>query len=388
MKKQKIFAALLAVCIAMASLVACNDSTKDEKTKKDKSEETEVTETTSAESDVVDESTETTETEPTETEPEIDLTLYQEGSFYDLVNHPEKSKRYDKMRELVQMINDEYPDVTMYYGVTLDSDLINVYFCDIAWGTEFLDCGYSPWKFYYWSSENDYLGLFDDEEEWYFPPVSYTYEDIMKYPVLPSDYMSLGNIGPMTWEDNVPDGEYHASVKAISLDGTKMLVLLGEPIVLTADEYYALKPGDVIDVSDQRFDFDLTVSSKFSFDEPDNLFDTCGYRFKEREDGSFVLVTCNNLIPGTEGCTNMRLAIIDVAPDCEIDDTYFSDETYATPFGYVDGPNTLTKSYYFYCHTGAIENKNIYNDWIPMGGSIYPMTVENNSIVKMVFSIE
>lgn len=404
MKKTKIFAASLAVCIAMTSLAACNDdSAKETKATTEESQETEVTETTLAEAEeettateAEETSAETTETEPEETEPEIDLTLYQEGSFYDFQNSEEDLKWYNMTHELAQQIVEENPDETMYFGVydDLDFNFYCFYFGNVGWHWDDCEDGEYPFSWYEWSAKNDELRFVDGSDLCDGPAYSFTYEDFMSLPIYPL-WEHIGNSGPLEVVDNTPDGEYNCIIRAISLDGTKLLAIVQDPIIISAEEYANIKPGDHISVADNdpRYDYKLDVRDDFSFDEPEKMFRDNILFFQECEDGNYMLV-CPLPDGGTETgfytSYNSRMVFIDIDPECEVIDDFCTSNDDFTPYGFVDGPNAITRSFYFfyqthyYTHSKPVDVP-ICNDWIRFSSKNVPIVVKDNAIVKITF---
>lgn len=386
MKKFRFLVVTLAACMIAASLAACYHEYPQYESGK---EETEVAETTSVEMETETSSTEREEvldTEvPAETEPEVDLSLYQEGSFYDFQNDEAAAEWFDISRDLATQIHDEDPDAEMYYGIRdndgTDFHYNHFYFGSVGWGwNDDDDCTFD---WYEWDEDTGEIVFVEGTEENFEGPyVSYTYENYMKLPMLIRDER-VGNLGPMEFEDSTPDGDYNCMIRAVSLDGTKVFAFIQEPIFITAEEYFNIKPGDHLTLvdDDPRFPHELNVRDDFSFDDPTNMFVNNTLFFQECEDGNYVLVSTH----GNEEayrcfytCYKTRMVFLDISPDCVvIEDDHDSE----TPYGFVDGPNAFTRSFYFFDRTKS--KPVVYNDWIRLGSKDIPIIVKDNTIVQM-----
>lgn len=65
---------------------------------------------------------------------------------------------------------------------------------------------------------------------------------------------------------NIDDGDYYGEIIGFSQDGTKVLLKIGKPVIFTADEIEALKPGDPIGYKDF-----VIVDEKISYNEKYSL---------------------------------------------------------------------------------------------------------------------
>lgn len=395
MKRFKFLAATLAVCMTAASFVACNNNPQEEPTKNDETEVAETeneTSSTEAEEETPTESDENSDVEESvETEAEVDLTLYKEGSFYDFQNDEAAAQWYNLSRDLATQIHEENPDVVMYYGVQAfehpDFDFNRLYFSTFGWGWVYEDA--SPYDFYEWNSASGEVEYFEgNEDDFWGPNNSYTYEDFMRLPMIISDRRIGGDLGPMELEDSTPDGYYNCCIRAISLDGTKALAVIQEPVYITAEEYANIKPGDHLTIldDDPRFGFKLDVRDEFSFDNPSAMFKYNCLFFQECEDGNYLLVAPNGdevTYWGDIAATKTRIVFLDIAPDCEIIDDFREDCEDYSPYGFVDAPNTFTRTYRFYYKMQ--QSTIVYNDWIRFNSTNTKITVQDNAIVSMNF---
>lgn len=373
MKRFKLVAVILAACMFASMLTACTEQATD-------------TETTKS----IDEPVDVEPTEPAE--PAIDTSLYQEGSYFDIKNdnESEAAKSYFYARQMAEIVHAENPD---YYFV----------FSNVS-GVGRLRCGtvdYGFWNEYYMAKDGtDMCEVASSLGH------IHSYEDFMKLP------MSIYMDGPIKGErvvypiyDSVEDGTYNAALMAVSIDGTKAVIAITDPVIISAEEFYNLKPGDRVTVtdSDPHYLYDLTISKDFDPYDPEyscdidraypteNMkytFKYCVFRFYQMEDGNFVLGLGRH--GQTDAGMNARMAIVDIAPDCEIIDESttvdFNPLITPTPYGYSDGINNLTKSYFFYLYTAldtGINHPYIYNDWISMGTYMEPCVIKDNKIIEM-----
>lgn len=413
MKRLKFMAVLLAACLFASVFASCTSQEKEKE--KDSREQTESTtvkdeEETSAEEtkesapgeEATEESYEVIEnTESTEaTEATIDTSLYQSGSYFDVKSDNELllAQGFFKCREWIEELHAENPDYYFVYGT------LGIHTC-IRYGTA--DNGFWTTRYLDYKGEEQTL----DSSR---PVYMFSYEDIMAFPMALNMGTSLfgeGHIFPL--QDSIDDGTYYSEIIAMSVDGTKALIVAKDPIILTPDEFYNLKPGDRITIpdSDPLYSFDLTIRDGFDPNdpyasdpyEPDKLFINfeeeetkltytfkyTAFRFLEMEDGNYIL----GMGPYNVSYAGMnpRMAIVDIAPDCEIiDGTTKVTWINPTQYGFSDGINNVTKSFFYYANA-MIDDPLIYNDWIAVESVLEPCVIENNTITKMtlpaVFSL-
>ena len=207
----------------------------------------------------------------------------------------------------------------------------------------------------------------------------YTYDTIIQFPVLFGPGQSAFGFECVELISSIEDGLYYGSIIAFSLDGTQMLVTLGDPVIISPDEYNALQEGDQISVND-GFELNLSTmsESQYSFREQN----------RGQDDASYILTTVNDMIV----TINSRIMIIDVAPDCVICD-HFQYMLHGVVEGYdytqlpnSDGDNNFSNTYYYEYFTSdsntAINYPN-YSTWTPAYGILEPVEIENNQIVSM-----
>lgn len=398
MKKLKLVAAVLVVSMLTSVFTSCDSKTTSKKKNHSKKDDVASEEIEDEEDDEKKDSSDKEDKNPvkeveesvsetTTSIPTLDTSLYQVGSYFDVKsdNESKEAQGYFYSIAMAEKLHAENSD--LYFGLGYDK----VY--------TYLNSGtadYGFWTNYYVSYDGT-----EETKEVGSPSNIYAYEDIIKFPMATSMHSNTkGERNIFTVNDSAEDGTYYAELLALSIDGTKALVVLKDPIIISSEEFYNLKPGDRITIpdSDPLYDFDLTIRDDFDPYDPaftcdvdymnfseetfKSTFKNCTFRFYEMENGDFILGS------GKYGQSyagiNPRVVIIDIAPDCEIVDDYSTTKWLnPTPYGYSDGINNLTRSYFYYLIT-TVESPIIYNDWIYTEGTIEPCVIENNTITKMV----
>lgn len=371
--KRKLIAAFMAALFSACVFTACSaESGSDVKETKVKETETKETTENALEETTVGETTET-EQELVETEPTIDLSQYQEGSFYDIENNELYGARFYSYKEKMAEIVAQHPDEEVYFCYGFGPYLY--YNTDLYSSDE--------WPCYFWDDQTDEYILMDGEYGSRCQP--FTYEDFLKLPRFVYTHCS-GDLARI--EDSVPDGEYCGTIVAVSTDASKVFMLVEEPVIISAEEFNSFTPGyhvSVID-SDPHYGFPkLDVSEHYDPSDPETMFDEYGLMFVEREQGDYMLVDTykGEFCPGTG--MNARLVYLDVDPECEIDD--YCTPTYTdsyTPFGYVDGPTTFARSMLFW-DISKESNAYAFDNWMTTRIIVKPCYIENNTIKSIRF---
>lgn len=365
MKKfTKITAIMLTFCMALAMMAGCDDSSS-KKSKKDKKEKVsqeevdehnEITESIIADIEANETTEETEETEETTKETTEETTEETEVIEFTLPDGYASKEEYvfEKYQEKIDEINAEDPDALYCYADA------NEYGNDSWTSLVVLKTGASePEEFNCKNGELVSLGT-----PAYADP-AFDYETIKKLPV----FMEVWGY---EFVDKIDNGTYYGSVWGFSLDGTKMLVSLGTPIIISADEYNSIKAGDVFTVGDDE----IVVSDDY---DGTNLMFNDDVWFSELEDGNYVLMTSSDYILHY----NDKVTIVDIAPDCDIYDNYVSlygssDDTYE--------PDSFINSCYYAAYTD--DNKaGSFNyqigDWREAYAILEPVVVENNTITSV-----
>jgi len=383
MRRFKLVALLICLSLIMSMAVSCSGSSK-ERTKRhdrdDDEEETEI-ETETEETTPTEAPTEPTEeptTEPTEeptTEPPVTTPeIYVDQGF--------GSMRYSTYMSLCSELNDANKDYLFGFREDFDnrpiefdlltydpdSKILTTYYCDDSGNLIELD-----------------TNRIDAGEE-YMIEYLLTFDELSKYPcMIDADYMN----SKIEFVSSLPDGKYFGSIDAISNDGTKALLSLGEGVILSEEEYKNLKVGDKIKVDFYDTEY-ITVTEVNDTDDPymgirfdiDYVWFSQGAYTDNSTD--YVLLTDSD-VPVS---TNDRLVIIDLASDCEVDDTFgwlmaegyeegmkkmIEDEGYTNPL------QTSSFWYFHYTYEYKIESS---NGWTPMWGLVLPAVVKNGELVK------
>lgn len=193
--------------------------------------------------------------------------------------------------------------------------------------------------------------------------------------------------------DNPVDGRYFGGIEAAAVDGSYVLLMVGDPVILTEEEYNSLEIGDVIDcpASYSGEEADLTVT---------DITETNGYRDVEIGDGfeywfiqgaytedpsDYMLMTSSD----NPVWFTPRMMLVPIAEDCEVTDTYsflMTDGDGSQFEGWNTDPdaNALTSSVYWYFETQAQSNPpEEVNGWVSTGGLVYPVVIENGEVTSI-----
>lgn len=182
------------------------------------------------------------------------------------------------------------------------------------------------------------------------------------------------------------DGRYFGGIEALSLDGRSAIIYYGDPIVLTASEVAALRVGDTIDVEIYGMDRITVTNIETDSDHTYVQFDAQDLylyqAYGENPDDYLLMSSSDNPVT-----VNERLAIVSVADNCVVTDTYSYltsqqsvDEFYAS---HEETGIALLDSYYFYYITQLDQYQTASNGWQTAHGLLYPVTISDGQIVQM-----
>lgn len=387
MKKYKFVAAILAALMLAGVFASCaSDTTKEKNKEKDDSEaeissEEALEETSSANSEAT-ESTESEAVDPESSEPVEETNLYQEGSYFDVRSDNESSAAQSYLYCMQKVEELHAQDPNLYFAFTNSPEA--------PWVISGTPDSTEDWYRYFITPEGDEMSV-----DCITPTTIYSYEEFISFPMAAFSQSPIrGELHPFTIGNSIDDGTYYAELLAISIDGTKALIVAKDPIILTSEEYHNLQPGERLTIADgdPLYEFDLTLSDDFDPNDPEfssdsddkYTFENCTFYFYEMENGNYILGSGENC--QVYASMNPRLLIVDIAPDCAITDEFDTLENLdPTPYGYSDGINNMTKSYFYYYYS-TLNSPIIYNDWININTAIKPCTIENNVITQMTLT--
>ncbi len=189
------------------------------------------------------------------------------------------------------------------------------------------------------------------------------------------------------------DGRYFGNIEACAADGSMMLISIGDPFILTEEEYNSLEIGDVID-----------VPPLYTGDEPGmtvtDITEVNGRRDVELDDGAecwfdqggytenptdYILMTSSD----NPLWFNPRLVLVDVAADCEITDTFeylFNDDEQVmySVWSPDAGSNALLRTAFWFYEVDLSEyTPEVVNGWLPVGGLAYPVVIRNGELTSI-----
>ncbi len=387
MRRIKFVSLLICLCLLMSMAVSCSGSSKERTKRSDRDDEEEETE--------IETETETEETEPTEapTEPTEEPTTVPteepttEPPTEPPVTTPEiyidkgfGTMRYSTYMSLCSELNDgnsdclfgfaeRYKDKPNEFDLLVydpDSNELTTYFCDNSGELSVL--------------ETESI----DEGEEYMIKELLTFDKLSKYPCMIDSRYSYGE---EDFVSSLPDGYYFGRIVAVSNDGTRVLLSLGEGIVLSEEEYKDLKVGDKIKVDQYEGEYATITEVIETDDSYDIKFDLDFLWFSQGtfDDESAYILRSQSDIPVT---INDSLIYLDLASDCEVKDFFgwLMYEGYEEGMekmieeeGYTNPLQTSSFWYYNYISEHKIESS---NDWTPMYGLINAV-IENGEIVKI-----
>ncbi len=387
MRRIKFVSLLICLCLLMSMAVSCSGSSKERTKRSDRDDEEEETEI----------ETETEETEPTEapTEPTEEPTTVptEEPTTEPLTEEPPVTTpeiyvdkgfgtmRYSTYMSLCSELNDGNSDYLFGFerhynsrpvefellAYDPESKILTTYYCDDSGELIVLET-------------NDI-----DEDEEYMIKYLVTFDVLSKYPcMVESDFC----YGEEDLVSSLPDGYYFGRIVAVSNDGTRALLSLGEGIILSEEEYKNLKVGDKIKVDQYEGEYATVTEVIETDDSYDIKFDLDFIWFRQGtylDDESAYILLSQSDQPVT---INDSLIYLDLASDCEVKDSF----GWLLYGGYEEGMEKMieeegytnplqTSSFWYYNYISEFKSESS-NDWTPMYGLIHPAVIENGEIVK------
>ncbi len=190
------------------------------------------------------------------------------------------------------------------------------------------------------------------------------------------------------------DGRYFGSIVAAAVDGSSVLLLIGDPIILTEEEYSDLEIGDVIDCP-PMYDgeepgmtvTDILDSGRNRYVQLDNGAAECWFvqgSYTEDPTDYILMTSSDNPV-----WLNPRLVLVSLADNCDVSDTYsflFSNGDDSQFDGWNTDPdaNAFTSSVYWYYETSVQLNPpEVVNGWVPADGLVYPVVIENGEVTSI-----
>lgn len=371
MKFKKFAAILLAAAISLSAFAACDDSSsskkkshkdkekiekdEDEDEEDDDDDEKETEESETSETTEIEETTEPTETTE-ETEPD-------EPEFlgYGFTTESEGDKYcYDMFMEFIDEYEKANPGSKYAFATYAEP-------CDFPWNLLILDETSDESVF-------EAYGIIDGKvsdlsSTYWFSDSAITYESIKALPIL------IETSGPECCSD-LEDGTYFGDLIAFTEDGTKALLVIGSPIILSSEQYESLENDTpLLDINGNDTGFIVTI------DDNGVLFDDAMW-FNGLPDGTYLLVTDSDYTITYD----RKYVILDIAEDADIVDTfsYLYDDGDFTPSS--DKTNAFTRtSFYFYATEDEYTSfySTTYNGWVTYGAIVEPITVEDGTITQM-----
>ena len=193
---------------------------------------------------------------------------------------------------------------------------------------------------------------------------------------------------------DINDGRYFGSIEAAAVDGSYLLLLIGDPFILTEEEYWNLEVGDVIDTPPmyEGDDPGMTVTAVVDTGENrhvqiDNGYECWFVKGSYTEDPTDYILMTNSDNPVW---FNTRMIIVPVAGDCEVTDTYSflisnGDDSQFEGWNTDPDANAFTSSVFWYYETQVrIYLPEEVNGWVPTeGGLAYPVVIENGEVTSI-----
>ena len=350
MKKRTI----ISVVLMGALLMGCNsgDGTGETKGTAEESESSvqQTTETSEA--------TETTET--SETDPTRIASVFNE---YDVF---ENGEAYELLRDYATAIEKNYDGQSLKYG----------FFDHYQSGDHIWLLGVSNGidEYGFYASVNGEIKDVTEElgycmrETGLFP-----YTQFMKLPCL----INLEYVDELTdVTDTLEDGMYYGGILAVSEDAGKLVILTGDTVTFTPEEYENFKVGDVVykDISVTYIDADgnITLSDPF-MSIRENYFDP------NSED--YLLMDISVPLK-----TNYRVAVISIDPDCSIIDNYgylnLDMEGFDAYLSEHPDSTALERTNYWYLADRDDLTEPLGDNWTYRPSMLLPVVIENNTVVE------
>ena len=367
MKSYRRAAALLLTAALMMDITGCLNLDRSLVELEEETEETEVTEASET-------AVETVETSEETVPPTAPTVLSYSDNFSDA------QTSYDAYVEFVDSFIEDYE------GEVLFSYTRDYYHRDFGWCLGIV----------YPDQEMTEVYECVDGEVTYIGTLDYCAFDAMPYEVFSAlpcmcDFHCSNNVYEM--EDPI-DGRYFGDIVAVSADGSSLLLLIGDPFILTEEEYRDLEEGDVIDTPPiyEGDDPGMTVT---------DILETGDHRYVQIDNGAecwfvqgsytedptdYILMT-NSDNPVR---FNPRLVLVPLADNCDVTDTYSflisnGDDSQFDGWNTDPEANALTSSVYWYFETEVAPNPpEVISGWLPIGsGLAYPVVIENGEVTSI-----
>ena len=192
--------------------------------------------------------------------------------------------------------------------------------------------------------------------------------------------------------NNPADGRFFGDIEAAAIDGSYLLLNIGDPLIISEEEYNSLNVGDVIDTpvfGDGQQGMTVTAIDESNGYRTVELDGRDDYWFVQHpyseDDTDYILETYSD----NPVLFNYRLCPVPLASDCEVTDQYaalFSDSDTEAFNNWNPGPdaNALTSSsYWFYENVNTTDVPEPVHGWIPANGLAYPLTIENGELTSI-----
>ena len=191
--------------------------------------------------------------------------------------------------------------------------------------------------------------------------------------------------------EEAADGRYFGNMEAASADGTQILLAIGDPFILTEEEYNALQVGDVLDVPALYTGDEpgITVTDIVEENGSRNvILDEDGeYYFMHDsytgDSSDYILMTVSD----NPLWFNPRMIIVDLADNCAVTDIYeylFDDDDLMDFSVWSPEPGTspLASSAFWFYENRHSDPEEV-NGWVPIGGLVYPVVIENGEVTSI-----
>lgn len=373
----------LIICIALTLSMLASCDKKETNETKETSEETTTTaaETVAEETTTEETTTEETTTEETSEPDPADFVLDEKFS-------TDRLEAYRECATKLYEANDKYRfRFDSEYMSGSNEDVLFAYDPETGIETEFYaDNGVlTKVNSYKYNDEHieEMVGFFD------------SYENFMRFPL-----MTYLVIDDDAYVEELPDGHYIGYLVAINTEDTnKVLVLLGEPLVLTEEEYNNLKPGDKIqgvfdDVATvESVDESITGPGRVTLSEYDengssiSFYPEQGSKYAAND--TDYLLSYSNDVPVAKKYYFTELT---VSSDCEIEDGYYANmcmyegyeedlQNFISENGFTD-PLSTSVVYFDY-----LRDAESANGWVKASANMWPCKITNGQLTYINFEL-
>ena len=268
---------------------------------------------------------------------------------------------------------------------------------EIYFGYEYsYEDGHAHWKLHVSYPDTDMTEIYDaiDGEVTYIGTLDYYDDQALPYDVfraLPC-MIQVNADSARNSVNNPADGRFFGDIEAAAIDGSYLLLNIGDPLIISEEEYNSLNVGDVIDTpvfGDGQQGMTVTAIDESNGYRTVELDGRDDYWFVQHpyseDDPDYILETYSD----NPVLFNYRLCPVPLASDCEVTDQYaalFSDSDTEAFNNWNPGPdaNALTSSsYWFYENVNTTDVPEPVHGWIPANGLAYPLTIENGELTSI-----